>query len=93
MTTNENADQPHHPPERPYVITVNSREETVPAAHVAFEQVVQLAYPGGHDSNVKFSMTFRHVASKPQAGELSAGGSVEVRHEGSTFNVTRTVQS
>jgi len=90
MTSNESAVHPH---DKPHLITVNSREETVPGAHVTFEQVVQLAYPGGHEPNVKFSMTFRHVASKPHAGELSAGGSVEVRHEGSTFNVTRTVQS
>jgi hypothetical protein len=79
---------------RPYVITVNSREEHVPDARVSFEQVVQLAFPGGlNEQNVKFSMTYRHVASKPHAGELSAGGSVEVKHHGSTFNVTRTVQS
>lgn len=90
MTANENAGRPH---EHHYVITVNSRAEPVPTAHVTFEQVVQLAYPGAHDANVKFSMTFRHVASKPHAGELSAGGAVEVRHQGSTFNVTRTVQS
>lgn len=90
MTDNENAGRPH---EEPYLITVNSREDPVPTAHVTFEQVVQLAFPGAHEANVKFSMTFRHVDSKPHAGELSAGGSVEVRHKGSTFNVTRTVQS
>lgn len=82
---------PHEPQ---YIIKVNSRDEPVPGAYVTFEQVVQLAYPGGlGDANVKFSMTYRHVASKPHMGELSAGGSVEVKHRGSTFNVTRTVQS
>ncbi len=53
---------------------------------------MQLAFPGSHEANVLFSMTFRHAASKPHAGELSAGGSVDVK-KGTVFNVTRTVQS
>src|SRR5438034_8528136 len=79
---------------KPYEITVNSRAEVVPNKLVTFEHVVHLAFPGAQpEPNVKYSMTYRHVASKPHAGELSAGGSVEVKHHGSTFNVTRTVQS
>ena len=75
-------------------ITVNSRQEFVPSKHVTFEHVVQFAFPGAQpEPNVVYSMTYRHVASKPHAGELSAGGSVEVKHQGSVFNVTRTVQS
>jgi len=75
-------------------ITVNSRQEFVPAQQVTFEQVVLLAYPGSQpETNVVYSVTYRHVASKPHAGELSAGGSVEVKHNGSIFNVARTVQS
>ena len=38
-------------------------------------------------------MTYRHAASMPHAGELGAGGSVEVKKKGTVFNVTRTVQS
>ena len=75
-------------------ITVNSREEIVPSEHVTFEQVVQLAYPGAQpEANVVYSVTYRHVASKPHAGDLGAGGSVEVKNHGSIFNVARTVQS
>jgi hypothetical protein len=75
-------------------ITVNSRQEFVHSKHVTFEQVVQFAYPGAQpELNVVYSMTYRHVASKPHAGELSAGGSVEVKHQGSVFNVTKTIQS
>lgn len=93
-TTAEKNDHGRAPHEPHYIITVNSRDETVPDAHVTFEQVVLLAFPGAlGDPKVKFSMTYRHVASTPHAGELSAGGSVEVKHHGSTFNVTRTVQS
>jgi hypothetical protein len=59
---------------------------------VTFEQIVQLAFPGSHEPDVVFSMTYRHAASKPHAGELGAGGIVEVK-KGTVFNVTRTIRS
>ena len=82
-------------PKRPvtFEIVVNSRPRTVEARTVTFEQIVQLAFPGQHDTNVVFSMTYRHAASTPHAGELGAGGSVDVKKKGTVFNVTRTVQS
>lgn len=76
-----------------YEIMVNSRPRTVEGQRVTFEQVVQLAFPGCHDPNVVFSMTYRHAASKPHSGELASGGAVNVKKKGSVFNVTRTVQS
>lgn len=76
-----------------FEIVVNSRPHIVREKRVTFEQVVELAFPGPHDANVRFTMTYRHAASQPHAGELSAGQSVEVKHSGTIFNVTRTVQS
>lgn len=76
-----------------FEIRVNSRPRTVPTKQVSFEQVVQLAFSGAHEANVVFSMTYRHAASTPPAGELGAGGTVEVKRKGTVFNVTRTVQS
>ncbi|MDD9981887.1 MAG: multiubiquitin domain-containing protein [Gammaproteobacteria bacterium] len=76
-----------------FEIIVNSRVRTVDAKQVTFEQVVELAFPGKHASNVVFSMTYRHAASRPHAGELASGGVVEVKPTGTVFNVTRTVQS
>ncbi|HUB97424.1 MAG TPA: multiubiquitin domain-containing protein [Stellaceae bacterium] len=76
-----------------FEIIVNSRQRTVNARTVTFEQIVQLAFPGQHEPNVVFSMTYRHAASTPHAGELGAGGSVDVKKKGTVFNVTRTVQS
>ena len=73
-------------------ITVNGRPRHVADRHVTFEDVVQIAFPNDHTPNVVFSMTYRHAASKPHAGELGAGASVEVK-KGTSFNVTRTVQS
>lgn len=80
-------------PSRTFEIIVNSRSREVEGRQVTFEQIVQLAFPGRHDTNVVFSMTYRHAASKPHAGELGAGGIVEVKKKGTVFNVTRTVQS
>lgn len=76
-----------------FEIIVNSRPRIVPNRTVTFEQIVQLAFPGPHEPNVVFSMTYRHAASTPHAGELGAGGTVEVKRKGTVFNVTRTVQS
>ncbi|EBX2782464.1 hypothetical protein DRL78_25170, partial [Salmonella enterica subsp. enterica serovar Hadar] len=81
-------------PVKGHVIVVNSRDESVPGKHVTFEQVVLLAFPGAPvEPNVRYSMTYRHAASKPHAGELAEGGVVEVKHQGTIFNVTKTVQS
>lgn len=73
-------------------IIVNARKRTVKGHVVSFEEIVQLAFPGSHDPNVAFSMTFRHAASEPHSGELGAGGHVKIK-DGTVFNVTKTVRS
>lgn len=75
-------------------IIVNSRPREILGHVVTFEQVVQLAFPGGtSNQNTVYSMTYRHATSHPHAGELGAGGKVEVKTKGTIFNVTRTVRS
>lgn len=73
-------------------IIVNARKRTVKGDVVSFEEIVQLAFPGSHDPDVAFSMTFRHAASEPHSGELGAGGHVKVK-DGTVFNVTKTIRS
>lgn len=80
-------------PPTSFEIIVNSRPRTVDDRTVTFEQIAQFAFPGQHEANVVFSMTFRQAASTPHAGELGAGGTVDVKKKGTVFNVTRTVQS
>jgi hypothetical protein len=75
-----------------YVIIVNSRERTVVGRRVTFEQIVEFAFPGPQPENTKLSMTYRHAASVPHAGELGAGGFVDVK-QGTVFNVYRTIKS
>lgn len=72
---------------------VNARPRVVNAPRVTFEQVVALAFPGAHGPNIVFSMTFRHAASQPHAGDLGPGGVVEVKTKGTIFNVTKTDKS
>ncbi len=80
-------------PPTTFEIKVNSRDEIVNNKHVTFEQVVQLAFPGPHGPNIVFSMTYRHAASEPHAGELGPGGFVEGKKKGTIFNVTKTDKS
>ncbi|MGA3845333.1 multiubiquitin domain-containing protein [Ralstonia nicotianae] len=76
------------------VIIVNGREKEVLSRHVSFEQLVALAYPGEPPQpNITYDVTYRKVSSFPHQGELAAGGSVEVKKNGSIFNVGRTIQS
>ncbi|MEG3087432.1 multiubiquitin domain-containing protein [Sphingomonas sp. PB4P5] len=74
------------------LIKVNGRGRSVPGIEVTFEQIVQIAFPNDTTPNAVFSMTYRHAASQPHAGDLAVGGVVHVK-EGTVFNVTRTVQS
>lgn len=73
-------------------IIVNSRPKMVPSPAITFEQIVQLAFPGSHNPNTVFSITYRKAASVPSEGELGAGGSVKIK-TGTIFNVTQTDKS
>lgn len=76
-----------------FEIIVNARVRIVPEAAVTFAQIVEIAFPGSHEPNAVFTMTFRHAASNPHAGELAAGGVVTAKKKGTIFNVTKTIQS
>jgi hypothetical protein len=80
-------------PASTFEIIVNARSHAIKDKHVTFEQVVQLAFPGPHGPNIVFSMTYRHAASRPHAGNLGPGGVVEAMKKGTVFNVTPTDKS
>ena len=77
----------------PAEIIVNGRPREVRSRSVSFEQIVELAFPGKHAETIVFSMTYRHAATEPYAGELGPGGTVRVKATGTVFNVTRTDKS
>jgi hypothetical protein len=72
-------------------IIVNARPKLVPGPNVTFEQIVELAFPGSHNPNSVFSVTYRKAAN-PSEGELGAGGVIKIK-KGTTFNVTQTDKS
>ncbi|MEZ6140770.1 MAG: multiubiquitin domain-containing protein [Zavarzinella sp.] len=80
-----------HPPQT-YEIIVNGRLRTVTGNIVTFDQIVQLAFPGAHDSCVGFDVTYQKAAAQPPVGQLGPTGSIKIK-KGTVFNVTRTVQS
>jgi len=80
-------------PVKKYEIIVNARPTIVDHQRVTFEEVVLIAFPDVRDPQIRFSMTYRHAESEPHAGELGPTGAVDVKHKGTIFNVTKTVQS
>lgn len=73
-------------------IIVNARTKVVTGSKVTYEQIVQLAFPGSHNPNSVFSITYSKAASMPPKGELGAGGVVQIK-QGTIFNVARTDKS
>jgi hypothetical protein len=77
-----------------YEIVVNGTLVTVEQEDVSYEQVVEIAFPGAHNPNVTYSVAYRK-ADEPHGGSgvLVAGGSVTVKRQGTSFNVTPTTRS
>jgi hypothetical protein len=73
-------------------IIVNARPRLVTSFDLTYEQIVQLAFPGSHDPNSVFSITYRKAASPSPQGELGVGGTVKIK-QGTIFNVTKTDKS
>lgn len=75
-----------------YKIIVNTREKTVEERELTFAQVVALAFPGAHDSEVVFTVTYHRAVAPQHDGNLSEGGTVTIK-DGTAFDVTRTRRS
>ena len=73
-------------------IIVNARSRSVTDSELTYEQIVQLAFPGSHDPNSVFSITYRKALSPSPQGELGVGGTVKIK-QGTIFNVTKTDKS
>jgi hypothetical protein len=90
MSTEE--PEPGHPEH--FEIIVDTVEHTVHDAHVSWEQVVEIAYPGqSGDPKYVFKVQYEDAKSHPQSGTLVKGGHVEVERSGTTFSVLRSLVS
>lgn len=90
-------DKPSKPekPDNPsrHEIIVTGQVHEVSSAMVTFEQIVTLAFPEhAGNADLTFVITYRK-ADSPKEGSLAEGGSVEVKHRGTIFNVTFTRRS
>jgi Multiubiquitin len=80
--------------EHGFEMVVNTNPTTVRQARVRYEDVVDLAYPGGRqDPNAMFDVDYEDAASQPHSGSLAEGGQVEVKRHGTEFSVIRSVRS
>jgi hypothetical protein len=73
-------------------IIVNGEPKVVESDIVSYDQVVRLAYPTPPSPDTLFTVTFRN-AKEPKEGSLAPGGTVEVKKEGTIFNVKATGKS
>jgi Multiubiquitin len=83
-------DEHFHSGKLTITIKVNGTPTEVHKVALTYTEVVQLAYPSPPDgNNPDFAVTFKHAASVPHHGKLSAGGRVEVK-DGTILDVTPT---
>jgi len=75
-----------------YKIVVNTRERTVKDRELSFAEVVALAFPGAHGTDVVFTVTYHRAVAPQRDGNLSEGGTVTIK-DGTIFDVTRTRRS
>jgi hypothetical protein len=85
----EAAEEKH---DKAFRIILNGEPQTVESETVTFEQVTTLAYPTPPFPETQFSVTFRN-AKEPKEGRLVEGQSVEVKRNGTIFNVKATDKS
>jgi Multiubiquitin len=78
--------------DKDYRIIVNGEPKTAESEIVTFEQITKLAYPEPPFPETLFTVTFRN-AKKPKEGRLVEGQSVEVKRNGTVFNVKATDKS
>jgi hypothetical protein len=76
-----------------FVIIVNAAKHTVESPLVSYEQVVGIAYPTPPTPDTRFTVTYRKAIAPSREGSLVAGQSVEVKKEGTIFNVKATGRS
>jgi hypothetical protein len=87
----EATDEAKH--EKEFDIVVNGEPKTVDSRTVSYEQVVAIAYPTPPSPESRFTVTYRKAEKKPHEGSLAPGQSVDVKKDGTIFNVKATGKS
>jgi hypothetical protein len=94
MTSIDSTDTTEAHKDKIFTIVVDTVPREVSSDIVSYEQVVEFAYPGQlGQPNVRFAVTYRHAKGESHRGTLTASETVEVKKEGTFFNVKRTTKS
>jgi multiubiquitin len=75
-----------------FSVIVNGQQHTVDSRIVSFEEVVKLADLAPPSPDTRYTVTYRNAA-EPKEGSLAPGHSVEIKKEGTVFNVKATGKS
>ena len=87
------ADEQGSDSEKGIRIIVDGTPHVVATDEVTFDEVVNLAYPGGGRGNlITYTVTFYDGGGRPPEGALAEGEKAKVK-DGTVFNVTRTDRS
>ena len=76
-----------------YAIVINGELAVVPHEIVSYAEVVAIAYPVPPGPDTTYTVTYRKAKGPQHEGILVEGGTVEVRKEGTTFDVVPTGKS
>ena len=87
------ADEQGSDSEKGFRVFVDGTPHVVPTDEVTFDEVVNLAYPGGGGGDlITYTVTFFNGGGRPPEGALAQGEKAKVK-DGTVFNVTRTDRS
>jgi len=87
------AESQHEARHSEYAIVINGELAVVPHQEVSYAEVVAIAYPTRPDASTTYTVTYRRAKEPKHEGILVEGEFVEVKKEGTTFNVTPTGKS
>jgi Multiubiquitin len=76
-----------------YAIVINGELAVVPHDVVSYAEVVAIAYPVPPGPDTTYTVTFRKAKGPRHEGILVEGETVEVKKEGTTFDVVPTGKS
>jgi hypothetical protein len=76
-----------------YTIVVNGERAVVPNEIVSYAEVVTIAYPVQPGPDTTYTVTFRNAKGPRHEGILVEGETVEVKKEGTSFDVVPTGKS
>ena len=76
-----------------YAIVINGELAVVPHETVSYAEVVAIAYPVPPSPQTVFTVSYEHAEGPRHEGILVEGETVEVKKEGTTFDVVPTGKS